>query len=281
MRILVTGKGGPRGSWQIRGEQLGEAIGAEVFPAAEMAEIRPVDLVVVVKRISGRLLACLRAAGRPWVLDLVDGWPQPAGNAWGREQAVAWLQSRLATLAPTAVVFPTTQMLKDSGWQGPAIVLPHHAWPKYRQRAVAGSVQRVGYEGAEAFLGAWREVAAAECARRGWELVVNGDLASCDIGLALRDVSGYPAGAWKANTKLANLQALGIPAICSPEASYREFGAGAESFVGTPAELAAAFDLWADHGAREQVAASMVAAAPRLEKVAEVYRQWLWKVASI
>jgi hypothetical protein len=280
VRILVTGKGGPRGSWQIRGIQLGEAVGAEVFPAAEMAEIRPADLVVVVKRIPPRMLDCLRASGRRWVLDLVDGWPQPAGNGWSREQAISWLRTRLETLAPTAVVFPTSQMWKDSGWPGPAIVLPHHAWPKYRQRAVAGSVQRVGYEGAEGYLGAWHAVVTGECRRRGWEFVVNGDLATCDIGLALRDVSGYPARAWKANTKLANLQALGIPAICSPETSYREFGAGAESFVETQAQLADAFDLWSDHGAREQVSNTMAAAAPRLEQVAEVYRKWLSRVVS-
>lgn len=280
MRILVTGKGGKAGSWRIRGEQLGEAIGAEVFPQAEMAEIRSADLVVVVKRTPAELVQKIRASGRRWVLDLVDGWPQPDGNAWPEKMARAWLQDRLDDLRPSAVVFPTTRMLEDSDWIGCHLVLPHHAWPKYQARPVAEKVTRVGYEGAEAYLGRWRRELERECAARGWEFVVNGDLASCQIGVALRDVAGYPAAAWKANTKLANLQALGLPALISPEQGYREFGSEAQIELVCPEHLPAALDCLAEFKVRQRLSGIAQAAAPRLEQVAHDYRRWLCAVAN-
>lgn len=274
-RVLVTGKGGTAGSWQIRGEQLGNAIGAEVFPRAEMAEIRGADLIVVVKRTPPDLIKKIRQAGRRWVYDIVDGWPQPYGNEWSREVASRWLRAHLIDLAPDAVVFPTSQMLTDSGWTGPALVLPHHAWPKYHAVQVEAQVRRVGYEGALSYLGHWHGHLERECAARGWELVLNGDLASCQIGIALRCATGYPCGAWKANTKLANLQALGLPAVISPEGSYREFGSGSEFGVIEPGELGAAFDTLADYDLRVQISEAAQAAAPRLQAVASVFREWL------
>ena len=50
-RILITGTG-TSGSWKIRGEQLGAAIGAEIMPRAALANCRRADVVVLVKRAS-------------------------------------------------------------------------------------------------------------------------------------------------------------------------------------------------------------------------------------
>jgi hypothetical protein len=278
VRVLVTGKGGATGSWQIRGEQLGHAIGATIAPCAGPRQMDRADVIVAVKRVSPELLQNLR--GRRWVLDFVDGWPQPYGNEWGKREAIDWLRGRLKALAPTAVVFPTTQMRKDSGWAGPALVLPHHAWPKYQRQPVADKVRRVGYEGAPAYLGRWREVIERSCAARGWQFVVNGDLSTCQIGVALRDVTGYPAGAWKANTKLANLQALGLPALISPEEGYREFGSAAQTEIVYPEHVGPALDALAGDGIRRRLGDIAFAATPQLQHVAEVYRSWLWKVAN-
>jgi hypothetical protein len=275
LRVLITGKGGGTGSWQIRGEQLGRAIGAEVFPQAEASEIRAADLVVAVKRTPERLIRALRAGGRPWVLDFVDGWPQPEGNEWPEKGAKRWLRDRLAILQPSAVVFPTTRMLGDSGWKGPALVLPHHAWPKYERQPVAATVSRVGYEGAPDYLGKWRGVLERACAARGWEFVVNGDLSSCQIGVALRDVGGYPAGAWKANTKLANCQALGLPALITPEEGYREFGSGAQTEILHAEHVGPVLDMLSDPGIRRNLGEQAYAATPRLADVAATYREWL------
>lgn len=88
MRLLVTGKGGATGSWQIRGEQLGHAIGAEVVPFASLGStsIGRGVLPIVVKRSPAQVLK--QIGDRPWVYDVVDAWPQPAGNGWGRDAAI-------------------------------------------------------------------------------------------------------------------------------------------------------------------------------------------------
>lgn len=275
MRLLITGRGGKAGSWQVRAVQLGEAMGAEVHANAELARIRAAQLVVVVKRTPAELIQAIRRAGRPWVYDIVDAWPQPPGNAWERDFAVRWLRGHLAELKPTAVVFPTVRMRVDSAWAGPALVLEHHAWPKYVARASAPTVRVVGYEGDVRYLGRWAPILTAECEKRRWRFEVNGGLEHADIGIALRDVPGYPAGAWKSNCKLANLQALGLPALCSPEAGYREFGSGAEWFIESRDDVSRALGALAHVGARARASEAMQAAAPRLTSVAGRYRAWL------
>ena len=264
--MLITGNG-KAGSWKVRGEQLGGAIGARYVPFGAKL---PEGLVIVVKRTEPFLLAQLKR--RPWVYDIVDAWPQP--SSMDRDKAIAWLQGHLAQLKPTAVVFPTTQMLTDSEWTGPALVLPHHAWPKYQPREPQSVVTRVGYEGDPRYLGKWGDLVQAECAKRRWQFTV-GDLSECDIGIALRDAGGYPAQAWKSNCKLANLQALGIPALCSPEAGYREFGSGHERWIESPADLAHAFGAFAHVGPRSRLHDGMIRSAPRLHDIATRYRDWL------
>lgn len=268
MKILVTGNG-KSGSWRIRGDQLGAAIGATVKPNANVPDIKAHDLAVCVKRIADGVLA---NPSRRWVWDIVDAWPQPHGNNWSRDQAISWLRDAIRRNRPYAMVFPTTQMQEDSGFDGPSLVLPHHAWPKYQRQQPAEKVTAIGYEGAEHYLGRWRPILEAECKARGWEFIVNGDLSRCQIGIALRDAQGYAPYAWKSNVKLANFQALGIPAIVSPQLSYREFG---HSFMEVERH---------DHlsGALTYLEASplTVPNPPTLEVVARHYKEWLWTVAN-
>jgi hypothetical protein len=275
MKLLVTGKGGKSGSWFVRGRQLGEAIGAEIQPMAEHSDCKSADLIICVKRTPTELMRNIAASGRPWVYDVVDAWPQPAGNAWSREQSTQWLRGTLKLLSPTAVVFGTHRMQEDAQFDGPSIVLPHHAWPKYTPISVKKSVQTVGYEGAENYLGRWQRVIQSECDRRGWLFVVNGDMTKADIGIALRDVPGYPAGAWKPGTKLSNLQALGLPALLSPECGYREQSNGSEYWIEHPDDVAAAFNELADPDLRSLISINQQESAPRLEQVAKDYQAWL------
>ncbi len=280
MKILVTGRGGKSGSWEIRGRQLGAAIGASVVDRASLREMQAADIIVVVKRATEDIVERVRASGRPWVYDMVDGWPQPAGNEWNKDRATDWLRNLFAHLRPTAAVFATSQMQGDSAFRGPSLVLPHHAWPKYAAQPVKNQVSRVGYEGGEQYLGKWRRLVDAECRRRGWEFVVNGDMASCQIGVALRDVGGYAAKAWKANTKLANIQSLGLPAVVSDEAGYREFGSVAQAAVVDEFELRQAFDAFAPMDTRAELGWIAQKAAPRLDAVAKKYQEWLCAIAS-
>jgi hypothetical protein len=267
MHVLITGKGSS-GSWQIRGVQLGQAIGAEVQPMAEPSDCRSAQIVVGVKRISEPLLRSIKASGRPFVWDCVDPWPQPCD--WDERQAKVWLWGEIARLRPDAIVFGTERMREDSGFTGHSLVLPHHAWPKYTGNPVR-PVQVVGYEGAELYLGRWRAVLEQECKARGWVFRINGDMGLADIGVALRDGGGYPARWWKPGTKLANLQALGIPALCSPEAGCREIANGSEAWIESPADIGPALDAVAPESVRQR----FVMRPPQLHQVAQTYKRFL------
>lgn len=278
MRILITGKGGNSGSWKIRAEQLGAAIGAEIQPLAEVSDCRNADVVVCVKRTPAKVIDAIRASGRPWVWDIVDGWPQP--TTWGADEAIRWLSCELQRLRPTGVVFGTARMQRDAEFSGPSLVLPHHSWQRHvdRPARVRQAVESVGYEGAEAYLGRWRPLIEAQCKRRGWRFVVNGDLADCDIGIALRDTGGYPAAHWKPGTKLANLQAIGLPALCSPEEGYHEISSGAEFWVRKASDIEDAFDVLANVETRQAIHVAMRDSLLSIEFIASRYRQWLQRL---
>ena len=216
MKLLFTGKGGA-GSWTVRGEQLGGALGAVVKPNATQRDIAAADLVVVVKRTPEPLLAALRAAGRPWVLDVVDFYPQPQAAVWPRADAIAWVRRRIAELAPTAVIWPNERMAEDCGAEKwPGAVLYHHHRPGIRRNPIREQVRTVGYEGAPAYLAEWRPILEEECTRRGWRFVVNPEqLADLDIVVAFRGGvwDGYAPAHWKSNVKLANAHGSGTPTV--------------------------------------------------------------------
>lgn len=273
MRVIVTGTG-RNGSWAVRGEQLGAAMGATVVPMATAEQCRAADLVVIVKRARGEILQAVRASVRPWVWDVVDAWPQPpSGSAMDRKRAIAWLREQLRTLRPDAVVWPTARMQADGAYTGPQIVLPHHSWPKYAPAPIRETVEVVGYEGAVHYLGHWRAILEQECALRGWRFEMNAGLERADLGIALRANGGYPAQHWKSNCKLANLQALEIPALLSPESGYQETAIGVETWIEQPGDLPAAFDRFEDVTERERVRA--LSRPIRLASVAAQYREWL------
>lgn len=246
---------------------------------AGVSDFSHVDLVVCVKRISSALQTFLHSRRKPWVWDIVDAWPQKDVAEMQEGEAISWLRSTIANLQPNAIVFPTTRMQQDSGWTGPSLVLPHHAWTKYQPKTTNRSVYTVGYEGSPKYIKAWKPVIDAQCLRRGWVFSVNDELSNADIGICLRDNADYPARHWKSNCKLANLQALAIPAICSPEQGYIEFGTGWERMVNNQQELSEAFDYLSNYDLRCRIAEYSVMAVPRLEDVARTYKTWLERLS--
>lgn len=276
MKVLVTGSGSS-GSWQIRGVQLGEAIGATVQPDADDRSIRAHDLVVLVKRPRAPLLQRIHAARVPLVWDVVDAWPQPIGNGWAREQCVGWLREQVRLIRPTAAVAATGAMAADlRPLIGDTIALPHHARPGLEQNPVRADVRVVGYEGSERHLGGWAEIVSGEAARRGWRFAVNPvRMADVDIVVALREIEGYAPRMWKSNVKHANAAGSGTPLVACRERGYLEQAAGAERWADNPRELAEAFDALAPQAVRAEASRVLRAAAPRLEDVAARYAVWL------
>ncbi len=283
MKILITGKG-TGGSWQCRGVQPAEAMGATCKPNATLADMRSHDVVVLVKRPTDRLADDLRNCGRPFVHDVVDAWPQRAGNEWREQDAREWLSTLLEWLAPDAVICATKRMQRDVGELAPGRVITttiyHHARPAYLEapRRKPGPVCWVGYEGGANYLGRYRAVVEAECARRHWQFNPN-SIVDADIALCLRDCSGYAPRHFKSQVKLANAQALGLPALCSPECGYQETSTGGVIWIESPADIRAAFDSLSDEAHYAKVATA-VDKPPTLDLVAAQYKSFLEAVCS-
>lgn len=280
MKALITGKGGKAGSWAIRAVQLGEAIGAKVM--ADARDVAAFDVAIVVKRAPGDLVARIHKADVPLIYDVVDAWPQPHGNAWAEAECKFWLAVEIRRIRPAGIVAATRAMARDcEGFGVPVLALPHHCRPGQAMNPIRETVQTVAYEGAEHYLGRWRPLIEAECARRGWRFVVNPPaLADADIVLALRDADGYAPRHWKSNVKAANAMGSGTPLIASRESGYLEQAVGnAIKWADTEAELIRAFDALTSRLERARAAGWMLAAAPKLESVAQTYRTWLEQFA--
>lgn len=273
MHVLITGKG-TSGSWRIRGEQLGGVLGAAVVPNA--VDVAPFDLVVLVKRPTAELLQRLHRADVPLIWDVVDAYPQPAGNAWGRARCMEWLTGQVKAIRPAGIVAATRAMAQDcEGFGVPVLALPHHARPGLRQNPIR-PLNVLGYEGGQQYLGRWLPIIQRQCAARGLQFVINpAEVADVDILLALRDCDGYAPRHWKSNVKLANAQGSGTPVICNREAGYLETASGAEHWADDEAEMAAALDALTPTEARRTAAKVLHAAAPEIEGIATTYLAWL------
>lgn len=279
MNLLVVGNGNA-GSWQCRGEQIGRALGATVAPAASDVQMRAADLLLVVKRAPPARVEQIRKAGRPWVYDIVDAYPQPECSAWSREEAVAWTRAHLARLRPDGVIWPNQRMADDVGFDGPQAVIYHHHRPGIRVNPVRKDVRQVAYEGCARYIEKWLAHLEAECEKRGWRFTVNPEhLADVDIVIALRggNWDGYVPRHWKSNVKLANAHGSGTPFVGTPEEGYRETASGCEYWANDLGSLRTSFDWLTDQRAREEISDRFRQRAQEftLEKAAERYREFL------
>ena len=277
MRLLFTGRG-TSGSWQIRGEQLGQACGATITRNATQTQCAAADVVVAIKRVDETMLANLRASGRPWAYDVLDAYPQPACSAWSRAEAVAWVQERIRRLAPAAVIWPNRRMRADCDTGLPGLVLPHHHRPGVARNPIRRAVQLVGYEGSAKYLGQWRPILERECERRGWRFTVSpGQLSELDIVVAFRggEWDNYAARNWKSNVKLANAHGSGTPFVGQPECGYSETASGAEYWAEDRSSLAMCFDWLESQSTREQVGDRFVQKAYAVDQAAEALKAFL------
>lgn len=276
MRAIVTGRG-TSGSWQVRGLQLGKAIGAKVQPNARDFDC---DLIIGIKRLDAETLHAIRRSGVPWVWDCVDSYPQPVCSSWTRAQSMAWLKQKVEELKPDGIVWPNKRMQHDAEYEGEQIVLYHHGRPDSKPGIIREHIREVGYEGSERYLGEYSKWLPRECERRGWRFNINPpDLGQMDIVVAFREgqYAGYPQHCYKSNIKLANAQITGRPFVAAPEDGYVETASGAEYFVTGKNAISIAFDSLKSQETRQKVSQKMLAAAPTIDKIAEQYKAWLSK----
>lgn len=276
MKVLITGKG-TSGSWKIRGEQLGAVLGARVAPLAPAGDA---DVVIGVKRLPDALLAAV--AGRPLVWDLVDAWPQPAGNDWSRGYCLRWLSQEVQRIQPAAFIAATERMAQDlQAFGRPVLWLPHHHRPQIERNPIRERLTLVGYEGGVDYIRPWQRAIESACKKIGALFVINPPaLADVDVVLALRGSTGYAPRHWKSGVKLANAHGSGTPWIGGREAGYQETASGAEYWADTPAELEVALEWLRPRSNRQAVADRFLASAFSVETAAARLREFLCALKS-
>ena len=233
MKILFTTRMRDKsGSWQIRGRQLGEALGADIIPNATIEQQRQYEWVIHVKRFGD--------VYKPnSILDMVDAWPQPEGNLWTREQAIEW---GIRYSKPFRYTIGATQRMRDD--LGLSWHLRHHYRPESQANQISALCRTIGYEGSPKYISEWLPEIMRQCEQRGWTFLINPtNLDHCDAMIAVRggEWRGYTTDHWKSNVKMANAIAHGIPLIALPESGYCE---SVVPFipVNEPADIGAAFD---------------------------------------
>lgn len=279
MNILVTGSGSS-GSWAIRGEQLGRAIGAKVVPMATPADVSWADVVILVKRPIQQVVDAARKLRKPIVYDVVDAYPQPHGNTWERDDCMRWLSMTLKNVSPALVIGATEAMSADVislGWRSEHLY--HHGRPGIQANPIREKLKVFGYEGGGHYLGKWGTMIAIYCSKNSGTLRIcdgkQDTLHEFDVAVGLRDFHGYAAKHWKSNVKLANAQASGTPFICSNERGYLETSSGAEYFVSDYASFCVAAEWLREQSGRKSASEKMLAKAYSLEQCAADYRRIL------
>lgn len=241
MNLLIVG-GGKAGSWAIRGEQIGAALGARVTSEPQRADFDWADVILIVKRAIYQFGAAAKASGKPLVWDVLDFWRQPDENGCD----IAFMVTRVQQLAAQygAELIAATQAMADAIG---GVYIPHHYRPGTVAQPVREQIQTVAYEGCSLYLGSWEGVLKAACAERGWSFVINPTkLQDADLIVALRGEQwdGELCRKWKSGVKLVNAIACGRPVICQHSAAQREIGGGA---LETAEQLNDSLDFWDDN----------------------------------
>lgn len=278
MNVLMLGSG--KGAWQIRGVQLGAAIGARVRTEPTREDVLWADRVVLIKRalaIWG--LQVRRWTSVPIVWDALDFWQQPLQNGLDQDSAIRMAQDYMRPVGPDLVIGATQQMADDLC----GIYLPHHTNPQIEWKLVRRSIAMVAYEGGQVYLGRWQRCLMKECEKRSWQFVINpSSLADADIVVAFRDGdwNGWMCRAWKSGVKAVNALAAGRPFVSQDSSSRREIQPPG-SVVEMAKKSSAAFDEWADYDSRVQAFHRAVGMADsyRLPVVAKTYLEALERVS--
>jgi hypothetical protein len=274
MNLLMVGAG--KGSWQIRGHQLGDALGARVTSTPTDDDFKWAHVCVLVKMHGARWADQARKFGVPIVWDALDCWRQPTDNAASPAAALVELQAQVARVKPFLTIGATRAMADAVD----GLYLPHHPWESLKPSTPRSVVTTVAYQGGAVFLGRWRTALEQACARRGWLFVINPvDLGAADIVVALRDGvwDGWMCREWKSGVKLVNAMAAGRPVVTQDSAAWRELQPEG-SLVSSLSDLDTALDRWEMFDTRLEAVRPATVRPFRLLQVAEQYRQMLQTV---
>jgi len=217
--VLIVGVG--KGSWQIRGIQIGTALGARVTSSPTEQDWRWADVCILVKRALDVFASAAHAFSVPIIWDALDFWIQPEMNQMSDAQALWLAQSQLSRVKTSLVIGATVAMSEDLG----GVYLPHHSRPRLSPAPAREKLQVVAYEGMAKYLGSWRSALEIVCSRLGLVFVVNpADLREADVIVAFRGEKwdGPICRRWKSGVKVVNALAAGRPLITQNSSAYSE-----------------------------------------------------------
>src|SRR5262245_12343343 len=219
MNVLIVGDG--KGSWQMRGVQLGRAIDARVVTRPTDIDWKWSELVVLVKKHAAKFAPEVHKRGLPLIWDALDFWQQPAENNAEKAQALGLFQKHVQAIKPSLVICATQAMADHCG----GVFLPHHTWENLTAQKLREKVETVAYQGNPNCFGPWHGILAKACKARGWTFKMDPpDLHNVDVVVALRSVAwnGWICREWKSGVKLGNAIVAGRPVITQDSAAFRE-----------------------------------------------------------
>lgn len=247
MNILMVGVGS--GSYQMRGIQLGGAIGARVTAAPEPSDWAWADVVVLVKRAAIQWQAQARRLKVPVVWDVLDFWNQPEDNSLAREEMIAKVKAIQEAAGVSVLIGATRAMADDIG----GVYLTHHCRLGLSPGQLRDRAEVVGYDGTSKYLGRWRAALEQSCEDLGLRFVVNPpDIRTADVLVSFRDGrwDGWACRRWKSGVKLVNALVAGRPIVSQPSAACDEacdekrlFGALVETTEGLTEAIGLASSL--------------------------------------
>lgn len=258
MNVLLVGSG--KGSWDMRGVQVGAALGARVTSQPSVNDWRWADVAILLKRQALTWAPFAHQYGVPIIWDVLDCWHQPRDNRSSVEEGIRFVNGLRAVIRPAALIAATQAMADDLG----GVYIPHQCRPGLAPLAPQQDVCTVAYDGSERYLGRWRGYLDAECQRRHWVFSVNPtDLRFADILVALRDGEwdGPLCRRWKSGVKAVNALCAGRPLVTQLSEGWRDINTPAQ-FVDGWDSLPAALDACADHHFRATTVAIARTQAP-------------------
>lgn len=277
MNILIVGSG--KGSWTMRGIQIGQALGARVTSEPTDRDWSWAERVILVKRAGFTFAARAQASGVPIVWDALDFWRQPVDNPQTESSALRLLRQALLTIKPMLVIGATESMAKAAG----GVCIPHHGRMGLSPMPPRERFRVIGYDGNSVYLGRWEAALRTICAQRDWSFVVNPpDLSAVDLLVAFRDGQwdGWMCQQWKSGVKLVNAIMAGRPIVTQDTAAWREIRPSG-LWVPNADHLIEALELWISPAARQAVyeECQQRASAFTLDAIADRYRAVLDRMA--
>lgn len=238
--LLFIGAGA--GSWEIRGKQLGRAMGARVTTGPSSDDFAWADVIVLVKRAIETHGTAAQATGKRVIWDALDFWKQPNENVRTVADMGRFVVDYQRSFGIAHVIGATRAMANAVG----GTYVPHHHRPGLIAADVQPTLATVAYEGTRKYLGSWGKSIEAACQRLGLRFVINPpDLRDADLVVAFRgeEHDGEICRQWKSGVKIVNAMAAGRPILSQPCAAFSEIQPPGE-IVASPADIEGAIASW-------------------------------------